>query len=32
MYEYVASGEISSVKIGSLRRNTPAAVSEFLAR
>ncbi|MFG2861728.1 helix-turn-helix domain-containing protein [Streptomyces sioyaensis] len=32
MYEYVASGEIPSVKIGSLRRIPAEAVSEFLAR
>ncbi|MFD8159674.1 helix-turn-helix domain-containing protein [Streptomyces malaysiensis] len=32
MYEYVSSGEISSVKIGSLRRIPAAAVGEFLAR
>ncbi|MFF0450060.1 helix-turn-helix domain-containing protein [Streptomyces sp. NPDC004609] len=32
MYEYVASGEIGSVKIGSLRRIPAEAVGEFLAR
>ncbi|MFI1969788.1 helix-turn-helix domain-containing protein [Streptomyces cinnamoneus] len=32
MYEYVTSGEIASVKIGSLRRIPAEAVNEFLAR
>ncbi|MFI9834589.1 helix-turn-helix domain-containing protein [Streptomyces sp. NPDC051913] len=32
MYEYVSSGEICSVKIGSLRRIPAEAVGEFLAR
>ncbi|MFG2778241.1 helix-turn-helix domain-containing protein [Streptomyces prunicolor] len=32
MYEYVRSGEIRSVKIGSLRRIPAEAVGEFLAR
>lgn len=32
MYEYVASGEIASVKIGSLRRIPAEAVNDFLAR
>ncbi|MGW1074973.1 helix-turn-helix domain-containing protein [Streptomyces sp. NPDC002537] len=32
MYEYVSSGEIASVKIGSLRRIPAEAVNEFLAR
>ncbi|MFF1306553.1 helix-turn-helix domain-containing protein [Streptomyces sp. NPDC058307] len=32
MYEYVSSGEIRSVKIGSLRRIPAEAVGEFLAR
>ncbi len=32
MYEYVSSGEIPSVKIGSLRRVPAEAVNEFLAR
>ncbi|MFI5799584.1 helix-turn-helix domain-containing protein [Streptomyces sp. NPDC051677] len=32
MYEYVSSGEIPSVKIGSLRRIPAEAVGEFLAR
>ncbi|MFF4404897.1 helix-turn-helix domain-containing protein [Streptomyces sp. NPDC001262] len=32
MYEYVSSGEIPSVKIGSLRRIPAEAVNEFLAR
>ncbi|AKA05138.1 excisionase [Streptomyces noursei ZPM] len=32
MYEYVTSGEIRSVKIGSLRRIPAEAVGEFLAR
>ncbi|GHF62233.1 hypothetical protein GCM10010218_49620 [Streptomyces mashuensis] len=32
MYEYVTSGEITSVKIGSLRRIPAEAVNEFLAR
>lgn len=32
LYEYVSSGEIASVKIGSLRRIPAEAVSEFLAR
>ncbi len=32
MYEYVSSGQIPSVKIGSLRRIPAEAVSEFLAR
>lgn len=31
LYEYVASGEIASVKIGSLRRIPAEAVNEFLA-
>ncbi|MFG2489895.1 excisionase family DNA-binding protein [Streptomyces caniferus] len=32
LYEYVSSGEIRSVKIGSLRRIPAEAVGEFLAR
>ncbi|EFL01398.1 conserved hypothetical protein [Streptomyces sp. SPB78] len=32
LYEYVTSGEISSVKIGSLRRIPAEAVNDFLAR
>ncbi|MET8473960.1 helix-turn-helix domain-containing protein [Streptomyces sp. NPDC006422] len=32
MYEYVSSGAIRSVKIGSLRRIPAEAVGEFLAR
>ncbi|MFI1946875.1 helix-turn-helix domain-containing protein [Streptomyces virginiae] len=32
LYEYVASGEIASVKIGSLRRIPAEAVNEFVAR
>ncbi|MEU9372228.1 helix-turn-helix domain-containing protein [Streptomyces sp. NPDC048255] len=32
LYEYVASGEIVSVKIGSLRRIPAEAVNDFLAR
>lgn len=32
MYEYVSSGAIHSVKIGSLRRIPAEAVGEFLAR
>lgn len=32
LYEYVSSGEIASVKIGSLRRIPAEAVNEFLAR
>lgn len=32
LYEYVTSGEIASVKIGSLRRIPAEAVNEFLAR
>ncbi|MFD0369495.1 helix-turn-helix domain-containing protein [Streptomyces sp. NPDC127114] len=32
LYEYVASGEIASVKIGSLRRIPAEAVNDFLAR
>ncbi|MEU1673834.1 helix-turn-helix domain-containing protein [Streptomyces roseifaciens] len=32
LYEYVASGEITSVKIGSLRRIPAEAVNDFLAR
>ncbi|EDY42949.1 helix-turn-helix domain-containing protein [Streptomyces sp. SPB074] len=32
LYEYVTSGEITSVKIGSLRRIPAEAVNEFLAR
>lgn len=32
LYEYVASGEIPSVKIGRLRRIPAEAVPEFLAR
>ncbi|MFF4729871.1 helix-turn-helix domain-containing protein [Streptomyces mirabilis] len=32
LYEYVTSGEIRSVKIGSLRRIPAEAVEEFLAR
>ncbi|MFI6862335.1 helix-turn-helix domain-containing protein [Streptomyces sp. NPDC050421] len=32
LYEYVTSGEIASVKIGSLRRIPAEAVSDFLAR
>jgi excisionase family DNA binding protein len=32
MYEYVSSGQITSVKIGSLRRIPAEAVGEFLAR
>lgn len=32
MYEYVSSGEIRSVKIGSLRRIPAEALGEFLAR
>lgn len=32
MYEYVSTGEIASVKIGSLRRIPAEAVNEFLAR
>ncbi|MFF4605762.1 helix-turn-helix domain-containing protein [Streptomyces sp. NPDC001339] len=32
LYEYIATGEIASVKIGSLRRIPAEAVSEFLAR
>ncbi|MEU5124729.1 helix-turn-helix domain-containing protein [Streptomyces mobaraensis] len=32
MYEYVTSGEITSVKIGSLRRIPAEAVNEFLTR
>ncbi|MFG3295657.1 helix-turn-helix domain-containing protein [Streptomyces sp. NPDC048179] len=31
LYEYVSSGEIRSVKIGSLRRIPAEAVEEFLA-
>jgi len=32
MYEFVASGEIPSVKIGSLRRIPAEAVGAFLAK
>ncbi|MDX3588241.1 MULTISPECIES: helix-turn-helix domain-containing protein [Streptomyces] len=32
LYEYISSGEIRSVKIGSLRRIPAEAVGEFLAR
>ncbi|MEU6661786.1 helix-turn-helix domain-containing protein [Streptomyces sp. NPDC046821] len=32
LYEYVSSGEIASIKIGSLRRIPAEAVNEFLAR
>jgi excisionase family DNA binding protein len=32
MYEFVASGEIRSVKIGTLRRIPAEAVSDFLAQ
>lgn len=32
MYEYVSSGQIRSVKIGSLRRIPAEALGEFLAR
>ncbi|MGW4492702.1 helix-turn-helix domain-containing protein [Streptomyces sp. NPDC004376] len=32
LYEYVSSGEIASVKIGSLRRIPAEAVSDFLVR
>ncbi|AEN11343.1 MULTISPECIES: helix-turn-helix domain-containing protein [unclassified Streptomyces] len=32
LYEYVSSGEIASVKIGSLRRIPAEAVNEFLSR
>ncbi|MFD0292024.1 helix-turn-helix domain-containing protein [Streptomyces sp. NPDC127118] len=32
LYEYVSSGEIASVKIGSLRRIPAEAVNDFLAR
>lgn len=32
LYEYVTSGEIASVKIGSLRRIPAEAVNEFLSR
>jgi excisionase family DNA binding protein len=32
LYEYVSSGEITSVKIGSLRRIPAEAIGEFLAR
>ncbi|MFF2330399.1 MULTISPECIES: helix-turn-helix domain-containing protein [unclassified Streptomyces] len=32
LYEYVTSGEIASVKIGSLRRIPAEAVNDFLAR
>lgn len=32
LYEYVSSGEITSVKIGSLRRIPAEAVNDFLAR
>ncbi|MHC6627491.1 helix-turn-helix domain-containing protein [Streptomyces globosus] len=32
LYEYVASGEIASVKIGSLRRIPAEAVNDFLTR
>lgn len=32
LYEYVASGEIASVKIGSLRRIPAEAVNDFLVR
>ncbi|MFD9330036.1 helix-turn-helix domain-containing protein [Streptomyces sp. NPDC060065] len=32
MYEYVSSGEMRSVKIGSLRRIPAEALGEFLAR
>ncbi len=32
LYEYVTSGEIASVKIGSLRRIPAEAVKDFLAR
>ncbi|MGW5116468.1 helix-turn-helix domain-containing protein [Streptomyces noursei] len=32
LYEYVATGEIASVKIGSLRRIPAEAVGEFLER
>ncbi|MFF9512102.1 helix-turn-helix domain-containing protein [Streptomyces sp. NPDC014724] len=32
LYEYVTSGEIASVKIGSLRRIPAEAVNEFLAQ
>ncbi|MGW6636984.1 MULTISPECIES: helix-turn-helix domain-containing protein [unclassified Streptomyces] len=31
LYEYVSSGEIASVKIGSLRRIPAEAVNDFLA-
>ncbi|MFE8939555.1 helix-turn-helix domain-containing protein [Streptomyces sp. NPDC007872] len=32
LYEYVSTGEIASVKIGSLRRIPAEAVNEFLTR
>jgi excisionase family DNA binding protein len=32
MYEYVSSGQIPSVKIGSLRRIPAEALGSFLAR
>ncbi|MFJ6434689.1 helix-turn-helix domain-containing protein [Streptomyces sp. NPDC091416] len=32
LYEYVSSGEIASIKIGSLRRIPAEAVNDFLAR
>ncbi|GAA3616286.1 helix-turn-helix domain-containing protein [Streptomyces chitinivorans] len=32
LYEYVSSGEIASVKIGSLRRIPAEAVNDFLTR
>ncbi|WP_435809403.1 helix-turn-helix domain-containing protein [Streptomyces seoulensis] len=32
LYEYVSSGEIASVKIGSLRRIPAEAVNDFLVR
>ncbi|MFF5723499.1 helix-turn-helix domain-containing protein [[Kitasatospora] papulosa] len=32
LYEYVTSGEIASVKIGSLRRIPAEALNDFLAR
>ncbi|MBV2356415.1 helix-turn-helix domain-containing protein [Streptomyces sp. J2-1] len=32
LYEYVSSGEIASVKIGSLRRIPAEAVNDFMAR
>ncbi|CAM5550182.1 helix-turn-helix domain-containing protein [Streptomyces narbonensis] len=32
LYEYVSTGEIASVKIGSLRRIPAEAVNDFLAR